>query len=61
VLAARLPAEVQELLALMLSEEQLEDLLVDHLCVAYRPDPPVTYAEWLESVSRRVRVVVARS
>lgn len=61
VLAARLPGEVQELLALMLSEEQLEDLVVDHLRVAYRPDPPVTYAGWLESVSRRVGVVVAGS
>ncbi len=59
VLAARLPGEVQELLALMLSEEQLEDLLVDHLCIAYRPDPPVTYAGWLESVSGRVGVLVA--
>jgi hypothetical protein len=59
-LAARLPEEVAELLALMLSEEQLEELLVDHLCVAFRPDPPVDYASWLESMSRRVDALVAR-
>ena len=59
-LAARLPGEVQELLALMLNEEQLEDLLVDHLCIAYRPEAPVTYAGWLESVSGRVNMLVTK-
>ena len=59
-LAARLPDEVEELLALMLSEEQLEDLLVDHLCIAYRPPPPLTYARWLREAGERVEALVVR-
>ena len=60
-LAARLPDEVGELLAQMLGEDQLEDLLLDHLCIAYRPVRPVTYAQWLETVGRRVDGLFARS
>ena len=59
-LAARLPDEVDELLAQMLSEDQLEDLLVDHLCVAYRPVRPITYTRWLETLGRRVHRLVTR-
>ena len=59
-LAARLPEEVAELLALMLSDDQLEELLVDHLCIAYLPAPPLDFAGWLESTSRRVDALVAR-
>ena len=59
-LAARLPDEVGELLAQMLGEDQLEDLLLDHLCIAYLPAPPLDFAGWLESTSRRVDALVAR-
>jgi hypothetical protein len=51
---------VAQLLGLMLNDEQLEELLVDHLCLAYRPEPPGDYAGWLESVGRRVDALVAR-
>ena len=60
-LAARLPAEVDNLLAEMLSDEQLEDMLVGHLGLAHRPDPGVTYDRWLRDVAQRVRGLMARS
>jgi hypothetical protein len=59
-LAARLPEEVAELLALLLNDDQLEELLVDHLCLAYRPEPPDDYAGWLEEMSRQVDALVVR-
>jgi hypothetical protein len=59
-LAARLPHEVDKLLAEMLSEEQLEDMLVDHLGLAFRPDRPVTYARWLEDVALKVHGLMAQ-
>ena len=59
-LAARLPREVDNLLAEMLSDEQLEDMLVEHLGLAYRPDRRMTYARWLEEVALRVHGVMAR-
>ncbi len=61
VLAARLPSEVAELVAQMLSEDQLEDLLVDHLRLAYRPVRAVTYARWLQQTSRTIEGLLARS
>ena len=60
-LAVKLPREVDDVLAEMFSEEQLEDLLVDHLGLAYRPVRPVTYARWLQEVSRRLQEMPARS
>jgi contact-dependent growth inhibition (CDI) system CdiI-like immunity protein len=60
-LAARLAAEVDNLLAEMLSDEQLEDMLVGHLGLAYRPDRGVTYERWLREVAQRVRGLMARS
>lgn len=59
-LAGRLPGEVSNLLAEMLSDEQLEDMLVEHLGLAYRPDRRVTYARWLEEVALRVQGLMAR-
>ena len=59
-LADRLPTEVAELLALMLSDEQLEDLLVGHLGVAYRPPARVGYARWLREAAQRVQAVIPR-
>jgi hypothetical protein len=47
---------VDNLLAEMLSDEQLEDMLVEHLGLAYRPDRPVTYARWLQDVALRSTV-----
>jgi CdiI immunity protein len=59
-LAARLPHEVDNLLAEMLSDEQLEDMLVEHLGLAYRPKGRVTYARWLEDVALKVHGLMAR-
>ena len=59
-LAARLPGEVDNLLAERLGEEQLEDMLVDHLGLAYRPDGRITYARWLEEVALRIHGLAAR-
>jgi CdiI immunity protein len=59
-LAARLPREVDNLLAEMLSEEQLGDMLVGHLGLAHRPDRGVSYDRWLRDVAERVHGLVAR-
>jgi CdiI immunity protein len=59
-LAARLPREVENLLAEMLSGEQLEDILVGHLGLAHRPDHGVTYDHWLREVAQRVQALMAR-
>ena len=59
-LAARLPREVDNLLAEMLSDEQLEDMLVEHLGLAYRPGRGVTYVRWLEDMALRVHGLMAR-
>ena len=59
-LAARLPAEVDNLLAEMLSAEQLDDMLVGHLGLAHRPDRGVTYDRWLQGVAGRVQGLMAR-
>jgi hypothetical protein len=58
-LATRLGHEVDNLLAARLSEEQLEDMLVDHLGMAYRPGRKVTYAQWLEDVALKVNGLMA--
>jgi hypothetical protein len=59
-LAARLGDEVEELLAHMLSEEQLSDLLVGHLGLAYWPAGPyVSYGRWLRAVAQDVTDAVA--
>ena len=58
-LAMRLPGEVANLVAEMLSEEQLADMLVVHLGLAYRPDHGVTYARWLEDLALMVQGLVA--
>jgi hypothetical protein len=58
-LAARLPHEVDQLLAEMLSDEQLKDMLVDHLGLAYWPDRRTTYARWLEAVALRIHGLMA--
>ena len=53
-LATRLGDEVEELLALVLSEEQLADLLVGHLGMASWPEGPyVGYASWLRATAAR--------
>jgi hypothetical protein len=59
-LAARLPGEVENLQAEMLSDEQLEDMLVGHLGLAHRPDRGVTYDCWLREVAQRVQGLMAR-
>ena len=59
-LAARLPSEVDNLLAEMLSDEQLEDMLVGHLGLAHRPERGVTYDRWLRDVAQWVQGLVAR-
>ena len=59
-LADRLPIEVAELLALMLSDEQLEDMLVCHLGVAYRPPALVGYGTWLQDAAQRVDRLIPR-
>jgi hypothetical protein len=59
-LAARLPAEAETLLADMLSDDQLEDLLLDHLGLAYRPPRRVGYGQWLRDVSQRIHGLMAR-
>jgi hypothetical protein len=59
-LAARLPGEVDNLLAEMLSDEQLDDMLVGHLGLALQPDPGVTYDRWLRGLAQRVQGLVAR-
>ncbi len=59
-LAARLPAEVDNLLAEMLSDEQLDDMLVGHLGLAHRPDRGVTYERWLRDVAQTVQGLLAR-
>jgi hypothetical protein len=59
-LADRLPVEVADVLALMLSDEQLEDMLVDHLGIAYRPRAAVGYARWLRDVARTVDNLLPR-
>jgi hypothetical protein len=51
---------VDNLLAEMLSDEQLEDMLVEHLGLAYRPDRRSTYERWLEGVALRVQGLMAR-
>ena len=59
-LAARLPGEVDNLLAEMLSDEQLEDMLVGHLGLAHKPDRGGIYDRWLRDVAQRVQGLVAR-
>jgi CdiI immunity protein len=59
-LADRLPVEVSELLALMLSDEQLEDMLVGHLGIAYRPPAAVSYGRWLQDVAGTVDNLIPR-
>ena len=60
-LAARLPGEVDNLLAEMLSDEQLQDMLVGHLGLAHRPERGVTCERWLQGVGQRVHGLVARA
>ena len=59
-LADRFPMEVAEMLALMLSDEQLEDMLVGHLGIAYRPPDGETYGHWLHDVAERVDSLIPR-
>jgi hypothetical protein len=59
-LAVRLPPEVDTLLAEMLSEEQLEDVLVGHLGLAHRPNRGITYQRWLREVAQRVQGLMER-
>ena len=58
-LATRLGHEVGNLPAARLSGEQLEDMLVDHLGLAYRPARNLTYARWLEGVALKVDGLMA--
>ena len=59
-LAAKLPGEVDNLLAEMLSDEQLEDMLVGHLGIAYRPPAAVSYGRWLQVVAETVDNLIPR-
>jgi hypothetical protein len=59
-LADRLAVEVPELLGLMLSDEQLEDMVVGHLGIAYRPPAAVSYERWLHDVAHRVDSLIPR-
>ena len=61
-LAARFGGEVEELLGHMLSDEQLADLLVGHLGLAYWPEGPyVSYGRWLRSVAEDVAQMVGQA
>jgi hypothetical protein len=59
-LADRLPIEVAELFALMLCDEQLEDMLIEHLGIAYRPPAGESYGSWLQDAARRVDDLIPR-
>jgi hypothetical protein len=44
----------------MLSDEQLEDMLVGHLGIAYGPPAAVGYARWLRDVAQTVDNLIPR-